>query len=407
MDNQDIDLKGKKRIKPQLFLYIAIIVVILTVIAILLIKEEKEEVEPLKEFEIVVKSQDGLDISLDGRNYSSGVIINKNKITKDIENTYPNNTNHWLGDNLTFKPISSNGKLNQETGTMIFYDIKDRKDVPGGYKLTAKLLNNVKTIGEEENTSYEVDEKDGYIVFDLFIRNASNEETNETEVEEQHKPEMVYLTKDTMVSDSKNIGIADSLRIAFMSIGNANVAADKDVVQSISCNTNEESGFASLCEQSLQGVTWNIYEPNNTHHTNDACVKFNRKCKNRIGINTYSENCNPLLETSSFNTYVVNQEINPEDNVNIYDGLNDYQNNQLTMFNYYTDDKRSNSDPDKIESFLSLDNNSITKVKVYIYLEGQDIDNLDFGSVDDNLHITFGFTKDVISSNTYVQTKNE
>jgi len=46
-------------------------------------------------------------------------------------------------------------------------------------------------------------------------------------------------------------------------------------------------------------------------------------------------------------------------------------------------------------------------VKVYIYLEGQDIDNLDFGSVDDNLHITFGFTKDVISSNTYVQTKNE
>ena len=76
----------------------------------------------------------------------------------------------------------------------------------------------------------------------LFIRNASNEETNETEVEEQHKPEMVYLTKDTMVSDSKNAGIADSLRIAFMSIGNTN-AADKDVVQSISCNTNEESEY--------------------------------------------------------------------------------------------------------------------------------------------------------------------
>ena len=405
MDNQNTDVKRK--FKSQLFLYIALIVIILVVISIILLREEKEEVGPAKEFEIVVKSQDGLDISLDGRNYSSGIIINKSKITKEIENTYPKNTNHWLGDSLTFKPISTDGKLNSDTGTLIFYEIENRKDVPGGYKLAAKLLDNVKNVGSEDEPSYAVNEKDGYIVFDLFIKNGSIEESNETESGEEQIVDKVYLTKDTKVLDSNNKGIENSLRIAFMEIGSASTTADKDVVQSISCNKEETSEFNSKCNQNVQGVTWNIYEPNNTHHTNDACIKYNRKCKNRIGINTYSENCKPLTDTSLFDTYVVNQEIKLDDNVNIYDGLNNYQSNQLTKFNYYNDDMRSNSDSDKLESILSLENNTVTKVRVYIYLEGQDIDNLDYGTVDSNLRIAFGFTKDVISSNTYIQQKNE
>ncbi len=405
MDNTDV--KSEKKFKSQLFLYFAIIVVIIVVIGIILLKEDNDDKEQLKEFEIVVKSQDGLEISLDGRNYSSGIILNNNKITKEIENTYPKNSNHWLGDNLTFMPISTEGKLNYDTGTLIFYSIKERKDVPGGYRLVSELLNNVRNVGLGEESEYVVNEKDGYIVFDLFVKNGSEKETNETEITSTSS-DKIYLTKDTKVTvDSENKGVENALRIAFIEIGNTLVTSDKDVVQSINCNQNENNEYKSLCDKNEQGVTWNIYESNNAHHYKNSCVQFNRKCKNRIGINTYSENCQPLEETSIVDTFVVNQEISYDNNVNIYDGLNDYQSNQLTRFNYYNDDMRSNSDPDKIESILSLDNNTITKVRVYIYLEGQDIDNLDYGSVDDSLHISFGFTKDVISSNTYVKTKNE
>ena len=38
--------------------------------------------------------------------------------------------------------------------------------------------------------------------------------------------------------------------------------------------------------------------------------------------------------------------------------------------------------------------NSITKLRVYVYLEGQDVDNYDLGSYGKKINIKFGFTKD-------------
>ena len=44
--------------------------------------------------------------------------------------------------------------------------------------------------------------------------------------------------------------------------------------------------------------------------------------------------------------------------------------------------------------FFSLAPNSITKVRVYVYLEGQDVDNYDFASLGSQIKINFGFTKE-------------
>ena len=38
--------------------------------------------------------------------------------------------------------------------------------------------------------------------------------------------------------------------------------------------------------------------------------------------------------------------------------------------------------------------NSITKVRVYIWIEGQDIDNYDFSSLGKQISVQFGFTKE-------------
>ena len=45
-------------------------------------------------------------------------------------------------------------------------------------------------------------------------------------------------------------------------------------------------------------------------------------------------------------------------------------------------------------SFMTLSPNSITKVRVYIYIEGQDIDNYDFASIGKKIAVNFGFTKE-------------
>ena len=44
--------------------------------------------------------------------------------------------------------------------------------------------------------------------------------------------------------------------------------------------------------------------------------------------------------------------------------------------------------------FMTLAPNSITKVRVYIYLEGQDVDNYDFASLGAKVSVNFGFTKE-------------
>ena len=44
--------------------------------------------------------------------------------------------------------------------------------------------------------------------------------------------------------------------------------------------------------------------------------------------------------------------------------------------------------------FMTLAPNSITKVRVYIYLEGQDIDNYDFAQLGAKVSVNFGFTKE-------------
>lgn len=45
-------------------------------------------------------------------------------------------------------------------------------------------------------------------------------------------------------------------------------------------------------------------------------------------------------------------------------------------------------------TFFKLAANSITKIRVYIYLEGQDVDNYDLISLGKKVSVQFGFTKD-------------
>ena len=43
---------------------------------------------------------------------------------------------------------------------------------------------------------------------------------------------------------------------------------------------------------------------------------------------------------------------------------------------------------------MTLSPNSITKVRIYIYIEGQDVDNYDFASIGKKISVKFGFTKE-------------
>ena len=50
---------------------------------------------------------------------------------------------------------------------------------------------------------------------------------------------------------------------------------------------------------------------------------------------------------------------------------------------------------------MTLAPNSITKVRVYVYIEGQDIDNYDFAQLGKSIQVNFGFTKERYTTDDY------
>ena len=168
-------------------------------------------------FEIEIATTEGLFLSMDGKSWVYN--LNVNDATK-----YDGNTNVWATDGLI--PMSSVGDLDSTSSTMKLFEKASLTTSPGGYRLLAsQVKNNVtstKNVNGLDVTVYE--EGDGYIAFDLFIKNLSgNEYYYKNEVANE---ENIYLTLDSGVSikttgsdAQEKTGIENSIRLGFTQIG--------------------------------------------------------------------------------------------------------------------------------------------------------------------------------------------
>lgn len=363
----------------------------------------------VNEFEIGVKSGDGLTLSLDGVSFTNSVTISEAAVTTELTSTYADHTNHWVGDGLV--PLSSTGVMNKDASALNLFSKTSITSLTGGYLLRADAIENTGTKsvtpeggGEAVNVPIPT-EQDGYVAFDLFIKNKSG--TGYDSTFDNSENEGIYMSTDSVVqlkaagSETGGDGIENSIRIAFMQIGRVDATTTKDNMQKITCGSGDNidnDGVTNLCNLGTtegdtgRGITWNIWEPNDTKHNDASVDHFSKICKKRTAENTYEGACDAISDGNSTKTFAVNQAISSSDNINIYDGLNSYTaSSKLTEMTYFTDTIKNNTE--KTE-FFYLAPNSVTKVRVYIYLEGQDVDNYDLGTIGKKIAITFGFTKD-------------
>ena len=171
-------------------------------------------------FDVTIAAVDGLSLSLDGETWSDTVTINKaNHLNEDVVGA--GSTNSWGGDG-GLVPMSSVGKINDESSRLTLYEKGSFTATPGGYRVMAS---------EVTNGAGETEER-GYVAFDLFIKNLSGEhyyaEYN------QLNEEAIYLTTESEVAvadagaDADKSGIENSVRVAFAQIGR--VEATNEVV---------------------------------------------------------------------------------------------------------------------------------------------------------------------------------
>jgi hypothetical protein len=353
-------------------------------------------------FDIEVAGTDSLLLSLDGSSWDTTVSITP----ATLNTVYTGNTNNFGGRGLL--PMSSIGDMDANASRMKLYEKASLTASPGGYRLMASRVNNY-NFGTPGNRATLDPERDGYVVFDLFVHNFSG--TQYLTNLEPKDEEAIYLTTNSKVSVALDggvdgAGIENSVRVAFAQIGRvAGTMTNVSTITGITCEPDADGKPSVIGDVTGICRTAQIWEPNDKLHVANAISWYNTSCVARKALpdgayvtdkNSFAGSCGTITNGTAYPTYAVGTAIASGDEVDVYDGFeyNTYTSTaELVKYPFFTDtmkDKRSTERP----LFMTFAPNSITKVRVYIYIEGQDVDNYDFAQIGKSISIKFGFTKE-------------
>jgi len=304
----------------------------------------------VKTFNMIVSRNSGLSISFDAINYDTSVEISKEVLIDNLVNTYPNNVSQWASNGLV--PVSSPGIINPHS---YFFDIYSstgvryrNKDKTDGFVTT--VLNDEKIRREHNN----------YIAFDLFLKNVTGSPISDNLYLE-------YGTQIVLSSDSTEEmeGLVNSARIGFVKVASVPHDTAVDVIQNLQC------------DGSCSSV---IYEPNSRNHSGLSIERAKK-----FGLN--------LKDGTLFPTYAYKKAGGPIQIADSVSGSVNLDLNYFTLQNTMTDDTFT-------QPLFSIPD-GVTKMRVYVWLEGQDIDSLETDSDGADISISINFIKDTQGYTSY------
>ncbi|MDD6388113.1 MAG: hypothetical protein PUA68_03515 [Bacilli bacterium] len=374
-------------------------------------------------FQVEIAAADSLQLSLNGQDWSDTIAFTDEADLKSKAYSAGTRVN-WPkykrpGTDIEVNglvPVSTIGIFNTTKSELKLFEKQSMTTSAGGYRLLANEIN------YDEETRQK-----GYLAFDLFVKNFSGTQyISSSDPNNIDSEEAIYLTPESAVTVGEggvqDAGIENSVRVAFAQVGR------------ISANETTQSNITDMtCAGGTEGATGicrdaQIWEPNDTAHVTTALNWYNTSCRKRDNSsgNFLDTNCETV--TGAVPTYSIAKAINPNPNaeqkdiVDIYDGpeYNGYTNNTikettgvarndskpLLAVDTFTDSEKNLKGVDR-PSFMTLAPNSITKVRVYVYIEGQDIDNFDYASVGKYIKVGFGFTKQRFTSDDVDVTEGE
>lgn len=273
------------------------------------------EVVTINDINVNVAASDGIQISTDGLNWKS--VITNTDITTGYRASGSSEDNSGSKNQLpsTVTAVSTNGSIDttgDTKGQVPMYLATITNDSSSNYVLTA---------ARDPETG-----KD-YIAFDIFLR--------------VNKLQTVYLTPDSKVttSDTTDRGLKNAARVGFAKKGEAAIESTADALRTL----NNPSGSAI------------IWEPNSEAHTTAV-------------VNSVAPDYGVTLGTPKTTYYGVNQAFDTPVNLKtiVKDGHDTYTTQMSTVVSTTSDVAT------KTQLFTLAP--GITKYRVYMWVEGQDID---------------------------------
>lgn len=297
-------------------------------------------VEKLK---VNIAAKNGIQISADGTKWKS--IIQTNDLKTTRSGNYTSSVNQ-IPD--TLEPVSTIATPNTSGYLDIYYGVVDTND-SGDYILTATKTTEKDTAQYTEDTKGDAK----FIAFDLFFK--VNDDTP------------VYLTAGSgvhaeLTDGETDTGIKNASRIAFVNLGNTADGSALSTIQGLNAGTSS---------------TVTLWEPNYNAHTDAGIANAN----DVYGETVTKDNATAVAYKGVKSTII------KDNNVKISETASDANN---TYFGDVTPGIITKADFDANTSLFTL-TKGITKIRIYMWVEGQDVDcenNASGGNINFDLKIT-------------------
>lgn len=317
--------KNKRKANLKSSLLILLLIAILLIASTYAWFTANKQVE-ISTLDVNVAAQGGIQISADGQNWKT--ILSVDDINpQNLATTYGSNTNQIP---TILEPVSTGGTVT--TGKLdMFYGKVTANEASGKWELTATKETDTQGTGADAGH---------YIAFDIFLRLDAQAETP------------VSLTQASGVTNkqgSTDKGLQNSTRVAFLLEGTEPVGTDIGTIQGLQGATNVEGDDSD---------TTVIWEPNSDAHK--AAAQAN--AKNTYGVDiTVGENG----ATKVTHYGIIDEITSGIELINTHTGASS------TYFNPVPTTQTSATMTDT-EIFTLQP--GITKVRVYMWVEGQDFD---------------------------------
>ena len=317
-----------------------------------------------------VEVAEGLEISLDAQNWSNGLVLGEEEGQLDIiDNAYAGNKNLKPSEML---PVSTLGQVSGQQ--------QDLQMLRG--KITNSIqLSDIKAMVETESNP-DSDTFPGYFAFDVFLKNSSKQDELDDVLQLNYDSSL-----EIMETDKSSTGLQNTARVAFAKYnGTSDVMADQATILKETAGIGVGAGTSYITDVA-------IWEPNSNDHV-DYIVQNN----NKITGAGASFNATTQMDTYALKSTSIGQTI-----ADIYkwDGTE----SNLSKQNVLQTTKTSTEDysiAEGVQNLVSTTDgsttfgiapNAICRIRIYLWLEGQDVDCINYASHGGGIKVNIGLVK--------------
>ena len=336
-----------------------------------------------------VEVAEGLEISLDAENWSNGIVLGTEEGQLSIiDNAYSGHHNISPTEML---PVSTLGLV---SGSMT-----DLKMLRG--KITnSKELSDIKVMNEAQTDAAKADYP-GYFAFDIFLKNSSKDESKDDVLQLNYDSSLEILDASKTAT-----GLQNTARVAFVKYdGTSDVMADQATILKETAGIGVGASTAYISDVA-------IWEPNANAHV-DYIVKNNNKITwssadaTAYATKTLDDGRKGFDLTTQMPTYALKESSVGSTIADIYkwDGSESTLQKQNVLQTKTTAKSSSDSDyaiEDGVQNLLSTSDGTTTfgiapskicRLRIYVWLEGQDVDCINYASHGGGIKVNIGLVK--------------